>query len=67
MHGTALSRYINIYTDFGYKKIFETEANKNLMVRFLNTTNRTDKIVTTYYTCDPQGIVLAMKIVQTVG
>jgi len=30
------SRYINPYTDFGFKKIFGEEANKNLLVDFLN-------------------------------
>ena len=36
MPGTALSRYINIYTDFAFKKIFGTEANKDLLISFLN-------------------------------
>ncbi len=34
--GTALSRYINFYTDFAFKKIFGTEANKDLLISFLN-------------------------------
>jgi predicted transposase/invertase (TIGR01784 family) len=36
MPGTALSRYINIYTDFAFKKVFGTEANKDLLISFLN-------------------------------
>lgn len=34
--GIALSRYINFYTDFAFKKIFGTEANKDLLISFLN-------------------------------
>ena len=30
------SRYINPYTDFGFKKLFGEEANKNLLIDFLN-------------------------------
>ena len=29
-------RYINPYTDFGFKKLFGTEMNKNLLISFLN-------------------------------
>ncbi|GHT42896.1 hypothetical protein FACS189443_6350 [Planctomycetales bacterium] len=31
-----LSRYINPYTDFGFKKLFGEEANKDLLIDFLN-------------------------------
>ncbi len=34
--GIALSRYINFYTDFAFKKFFGTEANKDLLISFLN-------------------------------
>lgn len=34
--GTAMSRYINFYTDFAFKKIFGTETNKDLLISFLN-------------------------------
>ncbi len=34
--GTAMSRYINFYTDFAFKKIFGTEENKDLLISFLN-------------------------------
>jgi predicted transposase/invertase (TIGR01784 family) len=30
------TRYINPYTDFGFKKLFGEEANKNLLIDFLN-------------------------------
>ena len=29
-------RYINPYTDFGFKKLFGTELNKELLISFLN-------------------------------
>lgn len=34
--GIALSKYINFYTDFAFKKKFGTEANKDLLISFLN-------------------------------
>jgi predicted transposase/invertase (TIGR01784 family) len=33
---TMESRYINPFTDFGFKKLFGEEGNKNLLVSFLN-------------------------------
>jgi hypothetical protein len=30
-------RYINLFTDFGFKRIFGTESNKDLLRDFLNT------------------------------
>jgi hypothetical protein len=30
------AKYINPYTDFGFKKLFGTEANKDLLTDFLN-------------------------------
>lgn len=36
MPGIAISRYIDFYTDFAFKKIFGTEANKDLLISFLN-------------------------------
>jgi len=32
----ALGRYINLFTDFGFKRIFGTERNKDLLIDFLN-------------------------------
>ena len=32
----ADSRYLNPYTDFGFKKLFGTELNKDLLISFLN-------------------------------
>ncbi len=29
-------RYVNFYTDFAFKKLFGTEANKELLISFLN-------------------------------
>ncbi|MEA1910214.1 MAG: PD-(D/E)XK nuclease family transposase, partial [Spirochaetota bacterium] len=31
-----MSKYINPYTDFGFKKLFGTEANKEVLIDFLN-------------------------------
>jgi len=33
---SAMTRYINPYTDFGFKKLFGEEANKDLLIDFLN-------------------------------
>ncbi|OXA81140.1 hypothetical protein B0A56_06165, partial [Flavobacterium columnare NBRC 100251 = ATCC 23463] len=30
------AKYINPFTDFGFKKIFGEEASKNLLIDFLN-------------------------------
>ena len=29
-------RYVNPYTDFGFKKLFGTEINKDLLISFIN-------------------------------
>jgi predicted transposase/invertase (TIGR01784 family) len=34
--GSTMSRYINPYTDFGFKKLFGDEANKDILIDFLN-------------------------------
>lgn len=34
--GTLKDRYINLFTDFGFKKLFGTEFNKPLLIDFLN-------------------------------
>ena len=36
VEGQYMSRYINPYTDFGFKKLFGEEANKDLLIDFLN-------------------------------
>ncbi|MBI3259490.1 MAG: Rpn family recombination-promoting nuclease/putative transposase, partial [Ignavibacteriae bacterium] len=33
---TTTDKYINPFTDFGFKKLFGTEANKDLLIDFLN-------------------------------
>ncbi len=33
---TMKERYINPFTDFGFKKIFGAEVNKDLLIAFLN-------------------------------
>ncbi|MGL4942634.1 MAG: PD-(D/E)XK nuclease family transposase [Thermoguttaceae bacterium] len=32
-----MGKYINPYTDFGFNKLFGEEANKDLLIDFLNT------------------------------
>lgn len=34
--GTLKDKYINLFTDFGFKKLFGTEMNKDLLIDFLN-------------------------------
>ncbi|MBQ6211201.1 MAG: PD-(D/E)XK nuclease family transposase [Prevotella sp.] len=36
MSGESKEKYINPYTDFGFKKLFGTEMNKDLLISFLN-------------------------------
>ena len=36
MAGDTTEKYINPYTDFGFKKLFGTEMNKDLLISFLN-------------------------------
>ena len=31
-----MAKYIDIFTDYGFKKIFGEEANKNILIDFLN-------------------------------
>ncbi|MCC8112449.1 MAG: Rpn family recombination-promoting nuclease/putative transposase [Bacteroidales bacterium] len=33
----ARKKYINPFTDFGFKRLFGTEANKDILIHFLNT------------------------------
>lgn len=35
-HSALQERYVNFYTDFAFKKLFGTEANKDLLISFLN-------------------------------
>ena len=48
---TGRERYINPYTDFGFKKLFGTEMNKDLLISFLNAliTNGRNKITEVQY------------------
>ena len=32
-----MDKYINLFTDFGFKKVFGEEPNKDLLISFLNT------------------------------
>ena len=43
-------RYVNPYTDFGFKKLFGTEMNKDLLISFLNSLlDSEDEIVNLSY------------------
>jgi predicted transposase/invertase (TIGR01784 family) len=45
-----MEKYINLFTDFGFKKIFGTEVNKDLLIDFLNVLLRDrEKIKTLTY------------------
>ncbi len=38
-------RYINPYTDFGFKKLFGTEMNKDLLISFLNALFHDEQVI----------------------
>jgi len=40
-------RYVNFYTDFAFKKFFGTEANKDILISFLNSTSAPRRSSTT--------------------
>ena len=50
-------RYVNPYTDFGFKKLFGTELNKDLLISFLNALLRDKPEITdlTYLNNEPLG------------
>ena len=39
-------KYINPYTDFGFKKLFGTEMNKDLLISFINSLFRGEEVIT---------------------
>ncbi|SFC07183.1 conserved hypothetical protein (putative transposase or invertase) [Flexibacter flexilis DSM 6793] len=45
---TTQEKYINPFTDFGFKKLFGSEPNKNLLVSFLNEILKLDIVELTY-------------------
>jgi hypothetical protein len=38
------TQFINPFTDFGFKKLFGEEANKDLLIDFLRTDRRINKV-----------------------
>ncbi len=50
-------RYINPYTDFGFKRLFGTEMNKDLLISFLNALFSGHEVITdiTYKNCEQLG------------
>ena len=56
---TGRERFINPYTDFGFKKLFGTEMNKDLLISFLNALidNGKNKITDVQYlNCENLGV-----------
>ncbi|HMR83948.1 MAG TPA: PD-(D/E)XK nuclease family transposase [Niabella sp.] len=41
----AISRYIDLLTEFGFKRIFGTEPNKDLLIAFLNEIFKGRKVI----------------------
>jgi len=41
------NRYLNPFTDFGFKKLFGTEANKDLLIDFLNSLFQGEEVIKT--------------------
>ena len=40
-------RYLNPFTEFGFKKLFGTEANKDLLIDFLNSLFQGEEVIKT--------------------
>jgi hypothetical protein len=45
-------KYINPYTDFGFKKLFGTKANKELLIDFLNQLITLVSFISYFYVSD---------------
>ena len=45
MIDSKTTRYINPYTDFGFKKLFGTEMNKDLLMSFLNALFGSEEVI----------------------
>ena len=52
------ARYVNPYTDFGFKKLFGTEMNKELLISFINSLFNGKEVVTdlTYLNTEHLGV-----------
>ncbi len=50
-------RYVNPFTDFGFKRLFGTEANKDILIHFLNAVleNEEDIVDLTYHNVEKLG------------
>lgn len=53
-----MERYINPYTDFGFKKLFGTEMNKDLLISFLNALLNGEQVIEdiTYMNSEQLGV-----------
>ena len=57
---TTKERYINLFTDFGFKKIFVSEVNKELLIAFLNSLLPDRSLIYAHRTNRSQCIELLM-------
>ena len=46
MNTEIKDKYINPYTDFGFKKLFGTDINKELLISFLNAVYNSEQLIT---------------------
>lgn len=53
-----MERYVNPYTDFGFKKLFGTEVNKDLLISFLNALLHDEQVIEdiTYMNSEQLGV-----------
>lgn len=51
-------RYVNPHTDFGFKRLFGTEFNKELLISFLNALFRGEQTVTDVTYLNPEQLKL---------
>ena len=58
MQETILEVYLNLFTDFGFKKIFGVESNAAILINFLNTLLQPDKkiVAISYLNTERLGI-----------
>ena len=46
-------KYVNPYTDFGFKKLFGTEMNKELLISFINSLLKGEEEIRDFYESHP--------------
>lgn len=60
---SEIGKYVSAYADFGFKRLFGTELNKELLISFLNSfLNLKDKIVDlSYISLEQLGVFMKAK------